>query len=64
MGQGPDPSLTVAKRFTNWASPPKVREMIASLYCNLVSPQARVWQRFSKNYFNLRKWMLETETLT
>ena len=64
MGQTPDLSLTAAKRFTNWASPPKVREMIAALYCNLVIPQARVWQRFSKNYFNLRKWMLETETLT
>ena len=64
MGQAPDPSLTVAKHLTNWASPPKVREMIAALYCNLVSPQARVWQKVSKNYFNLRKWMLETETLT
>ena len=55
MGQSPDLSLTAAKRFTNWASPSKVREMIAALYCNLVNPQARVWQMFSKYYFNLRK---------
>ena len=63
MGQTPDLSLTAARRFTEWPSPSKVREMIAALYCNLVSAQARVWQRFSKNYFNLRKWMSVTETL-
>ena len=31
MGQTPDLSLTAPKRFTSWASPSKVKEMIAAL---------------------------------